>query len=243
MLFAGLTLLPQPTPQQLRRAALAIGAGALIIGGLTAWIYARTGRIVVISSGLDTQFWMGSRLDGQWHGAQAFEEERAYLLAEDPKNPPYLRDAFQTIARDPAAYVLLQFRKLAGAYLQPHGTAAFPGQSLKELAVQTLRGQISLVELINGEAFWPKLIIYIFHYASVIGGLAGLWLARREWLKILPLALPIIYFTAVYTPLVIIPRYVFPTMPFYMLLAAFAGASVFSRRASGTEPMHNEIAH
>ncbi|MEK7328906.1 MAG: glycosyltransferase family 39 protein, partial [Chloroflexota bacterium] len=229
VLFAGLTLLPKPTPAQLKRAALVIGAGALIIGGLTAWTYATTGRIVVISSGLDIQFWMGSRLDGQWHGAQAFEEERAYLIAEDPENPPYLRDAFQTIARDPIAYILLQFRKLAAAYIQPHGTVAFPGESLKDLAAAALRGQIGLGELINGEAFWPKLIIYIFHYASLTGGLIGLWLARRDWLKVLPLALPMTYFTAVYTPLVIIPRYVFPAMPFFMILAAFAGVTLFAQ--------------
>ncbi len=243
VLFAGLTLLPRPMPPQLRRAVFVIGAGALLIGGLTLWTYAKTGRIVVISSGLDIQFWMGSRLDGQWHGAQAFEEERAYLIVEDPENPPYLRDAFQTIVRDPAAYVFLLFRKLAGAYLQPHGTTAFPGESLKELAVTALHGQITITELINGEAFWPKLIIYIFHYAGVMGGLAGLWLARREWLKVLPLALPIIYFTVVYTPLVIIPRYIFPTMPFFMILAAFAGMSLFSPRASGTESMRSEITH
>jgi 4-amino-4-deoxy-L-arabinose transferase-like glycosyltransferase len=239
VLFAGLTLLPKPTPAQLKRAALVVGVGALIISGLTAWTYATTGRIVVISSGLDIQFWMGSRLDGQWHGAEAFEQERAYLIAEDPENPPYLRDAFQTIARDPVAYVLLQFRKLAAAYLQPHGTTAFAGESLKDLAVAALRGQISVVELINGEAFWPKLIIYIFHYVSLIGGLIGLWLARRDWLKVLPLALPIFYFTAAYTPLVIIPRYVFPAMPFFMILAAFAGVTLFSRRAGRIEPMHN----
>lgn len=229
LLFASLTLLPRPTPQQLRRTALVVGAGVLLIGGLTAWTYSRTKRIIVISSGLDIQFWMGSRLDGQWHGAQAFEEEQAYLIAEDPENPPYLRDAFQTIARDPVAYVLLQFRKLAAAYLQPHGTVAFPGESLKDLAVATLRGQIGLSELINGEAFWPKLIIYIFHYLSLMGGLAGLWLARRDWQKVLPLALPIFYFTAAYTPLVIIPRYVFPAMPFFMILAASAGVA-FARK-------------
>lgn len=229
VLFAGLALLPKPTPAQLKRAALVVGAGALIIGGLTAWTYATTGRIVVISSGLDSQFWMGSRLDGQWHGAQAFDEERAYLIAEDPENPPYLRDAFQTIARDPVAYVVLLFRKLFAAYLQPHGTAAFPGESLKDLAVAALRGQITIADLINGEAFWPKLVIYIFHYTGLVGGLIGLWLARRDWLKVLPLALPMIYFAAVYTPLVIIPRYVFPAMPFYMILAAFAGVTLFAQ--------------
>ncbi len=239
VLFAGLALLPKPTPAQLKRAALVVGAGVLVIGGLTAWTYATTGRIVVISSGLDIQFWMGSRLDGQWHGAQAYEEERAYLLAEDPENPPYLRDAFQTIARDPVAYVVLLFRKAAAAYLQPHGTTAFPGESLKDLAVAALRGQITIADLINGEAFWPKLVIYIFHYLGLLGGLIGLWLVRRDWLKVLPLALPVIYFTVVYTPLVIIPRYVFPTTPFFMILAAFAGAGVFSRQVSGTEPIHN----
>jgi len=106
--------------------------------------------------------------------------------------------------------------------LQPHGTVSFPGESLKEMAAKVLRGEMSVNELLRADSFWPKLCIYILHSLSVIGGLAGLWLARREWVKILPLALPLFWISFAYTLLTIIPRYVFPTMPFYTACAAYA---------------------
>ena len=80
---------------------------------------------------------------------------------------------------------------------------------------------MSLGDLIQSEGFFPKLIIYIFHYIGLIGGLIGIYLTRRDWLKVLPLTLPIAYFTIFYTLLTIIPRYLLPIMPLYMIFAAY----------------------
>ncbi len=219
-LFALAALLPKPSRTQLAVAGLIGLVVFLAIGGWTLKTYRDTGQIVLMSNGFGGNFWLGSRGDGQWHGLDAFNRDLLDLHARYHGGTPYVEDALKTIAADPLAYARLLFTKVTSAYLQPQGTVAFPGASLKELALSVLRGQLSVGDLLGGEAFWPKLIIYVFHFAALIGGAAGAGRARRNWLKTLPLVLPILYFTAIYTLLTIIPRYIFPVMPFYIVLAS-----------------------
>ncbi len=228
LLIASL-LLPRPTPTQMIAAGLIAGVGVAGFVIYAARNYQTTGQITIISDGLAGNFWMGSRGDGQWHGAEQFQKEADDLKARYGYLA-YAEDAFRTITADPLAYGRLLIVKLAGAYLQPHGTVAFPGESLKDLAVGVLHRRVSFAELVMGDGFWPKLIIYVFHYIGLIGGLGGMWLSRREWVKILPLVLPAITFTSVYTILTIIPRYIFPEMPFVMILAAYAGITLAAQR-------------
>ncbi|MEK6575707.1 MAG: glycosyltransferase family 39 protein, partial [Chloroflexota bacterium] len=222
-------LLPRPTRTQMIAAGLIAGVGMAGFVIYAVRNYQATGQITIISDGLAANFWMGSRSDGQWHGIVEFEKEREGLRERHNGRHAYIEDALQTIVGDPAAYVRLLFVKVTAAYLQPHGTVTFSGESLKELAMKAVRGQIGIADLVSAEAFWPKLYIYIFHFSGLIGGLIGGWLARREWVKILPLVLPAITFTGVYTILTIIPRYVFPEMPFVMILAAYAAVQLRAR--------------
>ncbi len=220
-LLTGSLLLPKPSRTQLLAAGV---IGGLAILGVVGWSirqYQVTGQWVIISDGLTGNFWMGSRMDGQWHGNAEFQDEINDLKARYNGRLAYVEDAMATIRADPLAYGRLLVTKTASAYLQPYGTTAFHGEGLKELAVQTLQGQLTLGELVGSDAFWPKLYIYIFHFVSLIGGLVGLWLTRRQWLRVLPISLPIFYLSAAYILLTIIPRYVFPVMPFLMLLAAY----------------------
>src|SRR5690606_14875471 len=96
----------------------------------------------------------------------------------------YAEAAAQAIGSDPLGWLGRRFTRLARAYLQPHGTLFFPGESLKDLAVNWLqhdRTPAGLLRLTGGEQFWPKLAIYVFYYTSLLAGLAGLWLVRRRW--------------------------------------------------------------
>lgn len=228
LLLASL-LLPKPTRRQTVAVGLAIAAGFVAIAAHSIDQYRRTGVVVVISDGVTANFWMGSRGDGQWHGTVEFEKARDEMQARRGTRYAYVEDALNTIAGDPPAYIRLLFRKVTAAYLQPYGTVSFPGESLKELAVKVARGQIGLSELIGGEAFWPKLTVYIFHFGGLAGALIGVWLARRDWTKIAPLVLPVVTLTGVYTFLTIIPRYIFPGMPFVMILAAYAAVTAAGR--------------
>ncbi|HEY4721067.1 MAG TPA: glycosyltransferase family 39 protein, partial [Anaerolineae bacterium] len=172
LLIASL-LLPRPTRTQMIAAGLIAGVGMAGFVIYAVRNYQATGQITIISDGLAANFWMGSRSDGQWHGIVEFEKEREGLRERHNGRHAYIEDALQTIVGDPAAYVRLLFVKVTAAYLQPHGTVTFSGESLKELAMKAVRGQIGIADLVSAEAFWPKLYIYIFHFSGLIGGLIG----------------------------------------------------------------------
>ncbi len=229
ILLAGSLLLPRPSRAQWLTVGGVVGLAGIMVGGWAVRNYQTSGQWIMISDGLAGNFWLGSRGDGQWHGVADMQQEIDALKARYGRLA-YVEDTWQTIASNPLAYGRLLVVKAAAAYLQPYGTVPFPGESLKDLALSVLRGQMSWRQLIAGESFWPKLIIYIFHFTGLFGGLLGMWLTRREWLKVLPLTLPIVYLTLAYTLLTIIPRYIFPAMPFYMLLAAYVGVKMFDRR-------------
>ena len=74
----------------------------------------------------------------------------------------------------------------------------------------------------QGDNFVPKLILYLFHYAALIGGLIGIWLYRRRWRVALPMIGLIAYLTLVHLALYALPRYLFPTELFWWVFAAAA---------------------
>lgn len=240
IILFGSLMLPRPTYTQRVVTTAIVAVGALIVVGYGAYIYQQTGTFVLVSEGLNSNFWMGSRGTGDWPGNAQFQADLDELTHRYDGRAAYLEDAFNTIAANPPAYLQLLGSKLLRTYLQPHGTVAFGGESLKDLLTQVLTGRAGFGDLISGDAFLPKLYIYICHFGALAGGLIGMWLTRKEWLKTLPLTLPIFYFTIVYTLLTIIPRYIFPIMPFFTLLAAYSGVMLWDAiraRRSSTTPV------
>lgn len=237
ILLTGSLLLPKPNRGQVLTVAAIVGVVVLGVAGWSIRQHQVTGQWVIMSDGFGGNFWMGSRSDGQWHGYIEFQKEIDALKVRYNGRLAYMEDAFKTIADSPLGYLKLLASKGASAYLQPYGTFAFSGESLKDLGVQLLQGQLSLGELVTGDSFWPKLYIYIFHFVGLIAGLVGLWLSRREWLKVLPVSLPIVYISLAYLILTIIPRYLFPIMPFYTILAGYAIVTLIESRTRATAPV------
>ncbi len=227
LILFGSLMLPKPTRAQRIIVAVSVAASALIVVGYGAYIYQKIGTFVLVSEGLNSNFWMGSRGNGEWPGGIQFQADLDDLTRRYDGRTAYLEDAVKTIAANPPAYLRLLATKLVNSYAQPHGTVAFGGESLKELLTQVVSGQANVNDLVGGDAFLPKLYIYIFHFGGLAGGLVGMWLTRKQWLTVLPLTLPIVYFSVVYTLLTIIPRYIFPIMPFFTLLAAYAGITAW----------------
>jgi len=221
LLLTASLLLPRPTRSQALTVAGLIGVVVVGVAGWSIRQYQLTNQWVIISDGFGGNFWMGSRDDGQWHGNARFQAEINDLKERYGGRLAYFEDSFKTITDDPLAYGRLLLTKLAQAYAQPHGTVTFPGESLKELSIQVLKGNLSIGSMLTGDYFWPKLYIYLFHFFGLLVGLIGLWLTRHEWLKVLPISLPIIFVSLTYMILTLIPRYLFPIMPFYMLFAAY----------------------
>jgi hypothetical protein len=154
---------------------------------------------------------------------QAAEAQQTSTDTEENKtySDEYLKAGLANVFGRPLDYVVTRARNTLEAYLQPYGTVWFGGESIKAVAARWLRGEASLSDVISGEAFWPKLTVYFFHFISVGFGLAGLVLSWRRWREVLPLTLMLAYGTAVYAALIILPRYLFPLMPLYWVGAGY----------------------
>ncbi len=160
--------------------------------------------------------------------------------AADPasRQQAYLDGFRQTVLSDPAGYARQRISELAGALLQPHNTNFYPGQSLKALAMDWLRADRSpggLLRLTQAEQFWPKLALYIFHYAGLLLGGVGLALNLRRWRILWPLYGLFLYFLGIHLALSAIPRYLFPLEAFWWLFGV-AVLSRFFRQATAPKP-------
>lgn len=135
----------------------------------------------------------------------------------------YAQHTAETIQRDVPAYIQRRLAELSMAYMQPHGTIQLGGESLRALAGQWLQSGLSLSalqHLMTAEGFLPKLLIYLWHYYALIGGLVGMLLSRRAWRIALVLIGFIAYTTLVHGIGFALPRYLFPTYPFWWVFAS-----------------------
>lgn len=185
------------------------GLSAFLLIGATEW-----------TSPTQMDATLAQQADGQF-STQVGEQQEVYAAA-----------AAQAIGDDPPGWLARRFTKLADAYLQPHGTIFFHGESLKNLALEWLkhdRTPAGLVRLTQGDEFWPKLSMYVFHYTSLLAGIVGIWITRRKWRVALPLSGFILYTTLVHLFLEAIPRYLFPISVFWWVFAAVTLVAVWDR--------------
>ena len=174
-----------------------------------------------IGEGGAAHFWLGATGSGMWTGnEQMMVDVERLRIAPGAPQFAYLADAFRTILGNPARYIGLRLQRMLGAYAQPFGTVAVAGVfgdvSLKA-AAGTWRTAVAMLAY---PVFWLKLWIYFWHFGSVLlsaACVARYWRKPGVWL--LPL-LVIGYMSVLYAMLTIIPRYLFPVMPLYAVLAA-----------------------
>ncbi len=188
-----------------------------------------------IGEGGAAHFWLGATGSGMWTGNEQMmvDVERLRIAPGSPQFA-YLADAFHTILGNPARYIGLRLQRMLGAYAQPFGTVAVAGVfgdvSLKA-AAGTWRTAVAMLAY---PVFWLKLWIYFWHFGSVLlsaACVARYWRKPGVWL--LPL-LVIGYMSVLYAMLTIIPRYLFPIMPLYVLLAAAFLAAPRKKELAGT---------
>lgn len=184
-----------------------------VVGTWTAYNWFNYQRFIIGSNQFMPAVWRGAvENDGS-------PSENDELLGEQTAT----EQATEIISSDPLGYVQRRGQELLDAYLQPHGTISFGSQNLKAMAIEWLKNITSLQafwDLISGEGFWPKLIIYVWHYTSLIAGLVGMWLTRKNWRISLVLIGFIAYTTLIHMISLALPRYVFPTYPIWWIFAA-----------------------
>jgi hypothetical protein len=235
--------------EALKRALWLLLVYGVVVSTWTVYNLARWQRLVVGGEGLAAFLYIGST---GWDGAINVDERLAEAVGSDTilnadearRQAAYTSAAASTIRGDPLGYLRYRVGELASAYLQPHGTTFFPGESLREVGLNWLRNDRTpggLLALTRGDAFWPKLVIYVFHYVGLIGGLVGMWLYRRQWRLTLPLIGFIAYTTLLHLALLATPRYIFPTEVLWWVFAGAALARVFVRERVRATPFPNPL--
>lgn len=252
----GLAALVRPIPLLL---PLALAVHALLSGGnqrgrllkgmglvalalwltVTPWIVRNAivsgGQFIPVSNTGASTFFMGSLDDGTYQGKDDFYERRDEEIGETQSgisetiSDEYVEAGLDNILEHPFVYLANRLKVTFDALAQPHGTLWFEGPGIKQTIDRWLRGSASVSEVVSTTGFWPKLAIYFFHMWAVVLGLVGLAVSWRRWRDVLPIALTIAYLTAVYAVLIIGPRYLFPTMPFYWILAGHGTLVVWQR--------------
>ncbi len=192
----------------------------------TVYNLARWNRFVIAGEGLAAFLYIGAT---GWDDPHDVDQRLLDSGAERGEDRVFGQDAYtgaaaNAISADPISYVARRVGELAGAVLQPHGTAYFPGESLRDLALNWARDDRSLEGLLNvlrGDQFAIKALVYVFHYGTILLGVIGIWRTRSGWRLTLPLIGYIAYTLLVHLALLAIPRYLFPTL---IVWAVFAGA-------------------
>ncbi len=209
---------------------------------LSPWtIYNRVkwGQTVIAAQGFAAQLFIGT-IDSGWQGPQqtdnALQQSASsdVPLSTDPaeQQQVYSTAASNTILNDIPGWLKSRVDQLSNAILQPHGTVFFAGGSLKDMTshwLNTDRSLSGLLRLTQGDNFWPKLALYLFHDIGILAGVIGIWLSRRNWRLALPLVGLIAYFLLAHFILYVIPRYLFPLDMLWWTFGGIALAAL-SRR-------------
>lgn len=220
--------------------ALLLAYSAVVLSW-TAYGVLRWGTLMIGGGGLMANFYLGTN-EG-WCGPQCVDERAGITEADALRNDEiYAQRAFEAILSDPLGYAARRLSDLLAASLQPHNTAFFQGESLRELFMTWWRADRSLAGLggvLGGDNFLPKLALYVFHWGALLLGLIGaaLSIARgRLFGHLLPLYGTLVYFYGLHLVLMALPRYLFPTAALWLICAAalLAGRATFEKRDGQT---------
>jgi 4-amino-4-deoxy-L-arabinose transferase-like glycosyltransferase len=228
-----------PWRQALRKAGLLLLVYVLVLGTWTVYTGVKFNRFVIGASGASDM--LLSATVGYEGSPQVDEKYAQYNGGTVPsgsdRDSVAMNVVTSTITSNPLGYIKTRLSQLGEALLQPHQTVYFAGESLKDLLLNWLRADRTLVGLsrvISGENFWPKLSIYIFHFLVLFAGLIGIVLTRRDWKKYAPLTGLIAYTLLLHFFLLATPRYLLPITP---ALWVFAGVTLIR----GWERLRNTV--
>lgn len=220
-----------------RHAAILLAVYTGVVLSYTAYNLIRFNEFVIGAQGITSFVYMGAR---GWTGPEGLDAQLLEDVPEhaevdptlDNRDPALVEGTLRAITGDPLGYAWRRVSELGGAYLQPHGTVLFPGESLKALARDWLdadRSLDGLLRLVRGDWFGAKLALYLCHAGTLLFGGAGIWLTRQRWPLMLPLAGFIAYLTLVHLVLMVTPRYLYPLEPIFVVFAACALLALWER--------------
>ncbi len=196
----------------------------------------------------DTAFshlWLSSRDDGRELGGGELEEtamedtrttEPNTSVAEIGSDE-YLRAGLANILLSPGRWASRIIRDTLKAYLQPYGTILLVDPAptgVWDLIHGVLSGQANAGDLLRVPGLGRRAAMYIWHFWGLLGGVIGAVYSRSQWRSTLPLAGWILYCTAILSLLLIEPRYLFPVMFAFTVLAAFGSVRLWGKLTGQT---------
>ncbi|MBN1119702.1 MAG: glycosyltransferase family 39 protein [Anaerolineae bacterium] len=239
LLFAHLWFTGEKRRRMLRGLGWLVGLAVLVI---TPWqvrtIYL-TREFTPLVDSVFVHFWRTTRENGRDINS---DEAMAEAAAEDTgydgwqgDNPEvqgseYVSAGLQNIFDQPFVWLGRVLGDTLRATVQPYGTVIGTpsGAGIKSALGDFLIGEVPLSYVLAVPALWRRLLMYIWHYWALIGGVAGIVLAIKEdWWKTSPLAAWIVYVFGVTAVLLIEPRYVFPAMFALTIFAAYASVQAW----------------
>jgi 4-amino-4-deoxy-L-arabinose transferase-like glycosyltransferase len=232
-----------------RRAGVKWAAILLISYGVTLapWtVYnaVRWNKLVIGAEGLLANIWLGASPVG-WCGP-ACTDANAGITKEGQNAEKYTVGTLTILQSDLPGYLSRRLNRLFESTLQPHNTVYFVGESIKESALRWWsegRTLEALRPLIETDGFGSKLTLYIFHYFGLGVGLLSMILNLRRWGKqLLVWYGTILYFYAIHTILMVIPRYLFPLELVWGLFAVTLIWQVWERATLRT-PQSKDLAN
>jgi len=221
----------------LRLGAVLATAFMLTVSLWTVYNLARWNRFIIGGEGLTAFAYIGVTGITDPRSIDASIGEDA---AAGQRDAAFAAGFFDAILNDFPGWVRTRLSNLSEAYLQPHNTVYYPGESLKTLALSWLtadRSLSGLLRVVRGDAFFPKLLLYLVHGWALIGGAVGMFLTLRRrgaFFLAFPLYGLIAYLTAVHVVIYALPRYLFPLTPAFYLFAAVAAGSLWRAKNPST---------
>lgn len=217
-----------------------------VISTWTAYNALAWGRFVIVSNQLMPAVWRGAV------NSNGSPQENDNLLIQPEEIDPnctvdckyqvptgrYVEQVSSVISNNLVGYFSQRLRELATSYLQPHTTITLGGESLRELALFWFREDFSLAglgRLVNGDNFWLKATLYLTQYSAFALGIVGMWRLRRvggAWV----IAGFIGYVTLAHVVLLAHPRYIFPLLGCFWILASGTMSPLPTRMTRDTLP-------
>lgn len=226
----------QERRQALRGWAVLFVTMALVIAPWMVRTTLVSGKLIPVSNTAFVHFWRASREDGDVITSdaavkEAAEEDNLDRSAQaEGIADPYVAAGLRNILEAPLPWLGRTIAKTVASYLQPYGTVILTprGAGVRQALQAFLDGEAPLGTVLTVPGLWRRLLMYIWHYWGLIGGIVGLVLIiPRRWRELLPLWGWLAYATAVTALLLIEPRYVFPVMFVLTILAAHATAQAW----------------
>jgi hypothetical protein len=244
-------------PREKRRRALRGTAwlGGMMLLVITPWIVrtmGMTGEFIPIADTVFSQFWANSREDGREIGGSLYEEAVQEEIGTESvgvtTGDDYVAAGLNNVLGAPLKWLGRIALDTLRAYAQPYGTVQLIGPTetgVRGTLREILAGQAAIGDLLAIPGLGRRGLMYLFHFWGMLFGLVGLAIAAREvgW-RAFPLPAWVVYATGVQAALLIEPRYLFPVMFAFTVLAARAslGAWQAAFRSPEAPPMREEPA-